>query len=91
MISYLSKTKEQGKISRVMIMQRVRSLWDQACEFEQAAQPHLLGEELSECINRTFRSQRSDMYWLCLLGPGFCLLPFPRSQSQLGNVNIQEL
>lgn len=39
MIFYLSKTKEQGKISRVMIMRRVRSLWDEACEREQATGP----------------------------------------------------
>lgn len=42
-ISYLSKTKERGKINTA-VMQRVRSLWDQACEFEQATQPHLLGK-----------------------------------------------
>lgn len=61
MILYLSKTKEQGKVRRLMVMQRVRSLWDQACELEQATQRNLLGEVLSKCINRTFRRQRSDL------------------------------
>lgn len=61
MIFYLSKTKEQSKIRRLMVMQRVRSLWDQACELEQATQRHLLGKGLSKCINRTFGRQRSDL------------------------------
>lgn len=46
MTFYLSKTKEQGKIRRLRVVQRVTSLWDQACELEQATQRHLLGEEM---------------------------------------------
>lgn len=44
MISYLSKTKEQGEVSREMIKQRMNSLWDQTCAMEQATQPDPLGE-----------------------------------------------